>query len=194
MVLVLLPRRKSRARPRKAASRIVKQLVLGLVVGLVWIILTAAVAWAVPQRGGDTQPDLSLDEKWLLRTPYNPMHYDKVTRGTSATTTTTTAQPRHLTEPHKLTPRPPPSTTGVEQWRYLVAQYPWPVETMLAIMRCESGGDPLARNRSGASGLFQLLPGPPGWQDPATNVRLAYTLKYVPSGLAPWNASRSCWG
>lgn len=51
--------------------------------------------------------------------------------------------------------------SNVEQWRGLVAAYfaPGQVETALRVMRCESGGNPNARNsRSGAAGLFQHLP------------------------------------
>lgn len=51
--------------------------------------------------------------------------------------------------------------SGVEPWRPLVARY-FPdhlVEEALAVMRCESLGNPLAVNiYSGASGLFQQMP------------------------------------
>jgi peptidoglycan hydrolase CwlO-like protein len=50
---------------------------------------------------------------------------------------------------------------GVEPWRGLVRQY-FPdrlVEEAMRVMKCESGGNPLAVNPySGASGLFQHLP------------------------------------
>jgi hypothetical protein len=51
---------------------------------------------------------------------------------------------------------------GVERWRSLVQQYfpPDLVDQALAVMYCESGGNPDAVNRySGASGLFQFLRG-----------------------------------
>lgn len=52
--------------------------------------------------------------------------------------------------------------SGVERWRPLVQKY-FPadlVEQALAVMQCESGGNPDAVNRySGASGLFQFLKG-----------------------------------
>jgi hypothetical protein len=78
-------------------------------------------------------------------------------------TTTTTAPGSSSTS------LPPPPSIGdaplkpaVEQWRGLVAAY-FPaelVEPALAIMQCESLGDPNAYNPySGASGLFQFLPG-----------------------------------
>ena len=75
----------------------------------------------------------------------------------SPTTTTTTTPP----------PPPPPSTPGsfkpaVERWRSTVAAH-FPasrVDEALTIIQCESGGDPRAYNPySGASGLFQFLPG-----------------------------------
>ncbi|MFZ0493043.1 MAG: transglycosylase SLT domain-containing protein [Acidimicrobiia bacterium] len=52
--------------------------------------------------------------------------------------------------------------SGVQRWRPLVAKY-FPadlVEQALAVMQCESGGNPDAVNRySGATGLFQFLKG-----------------------------------
>jgi len=50
----------------------------------------------------------------------------------------------------------------VERWRPLVERYFSPdlVEEALAIIACESNGDPAARNgRSGAAGLFQFIGG-----------------------------------
>ena len=41
------------------------------------------------------------------------------------------------------------------------------VDEALSVMRCESLGDPLAYNSSsGASGLFQFIPGTWGWASP----------------------------
>ncbi len=89
-------------------------------------------------------------------------------------TTTTTTQPPPTTT---TTTQPPTTTTtteppveggprDVEEWRPLVAQY-FPAERVdeaLAVMHCESKGDPLAVNpSSGASGLFQFVPGTWGW-------------------------------
>lgn len=82
----------------------------------------------------------------------------------SGTTTTTT--------PSTPTTKPPSNTSTtqpknwsfppqVERWRGLVSQF-FPsnrVDEALAIMRCESNGDPEAYNPySGASGLFQFIP------------------------------------
>ena len=79
----------------------------------------------------------------------------------------------------------------MEQWRSAVAVYgDWDVSLMLAIMGCESGGRPNAYNRSGATGLFQILGGP---FDPAANVTTAHSM-WASRGTQPWNPSRGCWG
>jgi peptidoglycan hydrolase CwlO-like protein len=57
---------------------------------------------------------------------------------------------------------PKPLKPAVEQWRSLVARFFSPdlVDPALRVMQCESLGDPQAYNPySGASGLFQFLPG-----------------------------------
>ncbi|HSJ33494.1 MAG TPA: transglycosylase SLT domain-containing protein [Acidimicrobiia bacterium] len=78
-------------------------------------------------------------------------------------TSTTTAPPVSTTP----TTAPPPPVQGgqfppaVERWRPLVTAYfaPAQVDGALAVIRCESYGDPGAYNPySGASGLFQFLP------------------------------------
>lgn len=94
-----------------------------------------------------------------------------------------------------------------ERWRPLVAAYfasedvPW----AMRVIRCESHGDPSARNpHSTASGLFQHLrtywserSGKAGWSeadifDPEANVAVAAWL-YYHGGPSHWNASRGCW-
>lgn len=71
-----------------------------------------------------------------------------------------------------------------------------------SIIRAESGGNPNARNPSGASGLTQImmplhnaLVQAAGGNvfDPMTNLRVAKML-YDQAGLAPWTASRGVWG
>lgn len=70
----------------------------------------------------------------------------------------------------------------VERWRGLVSQYGgWNVDTMLCLMKHESGGNPSAKNpRSSATGLFQILaslwgPEYPGdLYDPAHNTYVAH--------------------
>lgn len=74
---------------------------------------------------------------------------------------------------------------------------------MLHIAACESGFNPSAHNRSGASGLFQFMYGtyansPSGraglsiWDAQANAEAAAF--KIANGGLSAWNASRHCWG
>ena len=91
----------------------------------------------------------------------------------------------------------PPLDWTVEQWRPLVAAYfpPDQVEKALAVMACESGGNPNAHNPSGATGLMQVLASwadnfglsPDDLYDPATNLMVARAL--YDDGL-----SRTGWG
>lgn len=80
----------------------------------------------------------------------------------------------------------------VEQWRGLVSGYSWPVEEALAVMDCESRGQPSATG--GANyGLFQINAVHAGrvagdlqaLYDPATNIRVAYEI-WSDQGWAPW--------
>lgn len=88
----------------------------------------------------------------------------------------------------------------VEQWRPLVSRYfaPGDVNRALRILSCESNGDPNAANpSSGASGLFQHMPGywsersaKAGWAgasvfDPQANVAVAAWLAYS-GGWGHW--------
>lgn len=76
----------------------------------------------------------------------------------------------------------------------------------LAVMDCESGGNPDAKNPySTASGLFQHLASmwperseAAGWDgysvfDPEANVAVAAWLVYEGGGWSHWNASKHCW-
>jgi hypothetical protein len=78
---------------------------------------------------------------------------------------------------------------------------------MLRIADCESGdqdgdgdGNPQAYNRSGASGLFQFVPGtwattfPQGNIWSAADQAEAAAAKVAQGGLSAWDASRHCWG
>jgi membrane-bound lytic murein transglycosylase B len=98
----------------------------------------------------------------------------------------------------------------VERWRPLVvAHFPTSlVDEALLIMQCESLGDPDAVNPySGASGLFQFLPGT--WAvasvgagyaeasvfDPEANVASAAWLAgyYQANGSSPWKPWACSW-
>lgn len=84
---------------------------------------------------------------------------------------------------------------NVEQWRSLVASYPWNVDTALCLMSHESGGSTDAYNpSSGASGLMQVLA---SWADnfgyqpadlfnPQVNLDISYAL-YADGGWGHWS-------
>jgi soluble lytic murein transglycosylase-like protein len=116
------------------------------------------------------------------------------TSSTGTTTPVSTTIPGGISRPLK---------PAVEQWRSLVASYfdPVLVDQALSIIQCESLGDPNAYNPySGASGLFQFIPGT--WAvtslkagfggysafDPEANVASAawLTSYYQGAGLNPW--------
>jgi len=102
---------------------------------------------------------------------------------------------------------PPPSPLidwrpSVERWRPLVAAYfsPGEVEHALAIIRCESLGDPEALNpSSGTAGLFQHRPAywparssASGWAghspyEPEANVAVAAWLVHHGGGWVHWS-------
>lgn len=122
------------------------------------------------------------------------------------TPTAVPAMPTVEPAPEPAPPSPDESAGPVERWRALVASYPdWDPNVALAVIACESGGDPGAVNRSsGASGLFQLL----GWEwlaeylggfgasvfDPSVNVAAAHWLWAQSGGFGVhWAASRGCW-
>lgn len=103
----------------------------------------------------------------------------------------------------------PQDVTSVEDWRPIVAEFfrPADVSRALRILRCESRGDPRAKNPvSTASGLFQHLGSAwthrsarAGWEgadifDPVANAAVAAWLVYEGGGWSHWNASRHCWG
>lgn len=74
-----------------------------------------------------------------------------------------TATPSATPEPVVVVPIgtvEPVYTPGVEQWRGLVASiFPeWAVDKVLAVMWCESKGDPNATGSQGEMGLMQLHP------------------------------------
>lgn len=77
---------------------------------------------------------------------------------------------------------------GVEQWRGLVASiFPaWAVDKVLAVMDCESGGNPNATGAQGEMGLLQIHP---RWHhdatyDPYGNIVAAYRIS---SGGTDWS-------
>lgn len=82
---------------------------------------------------------------------------------------------------------------NVEQWRPIVAKYPWPVDQAMLTMSRESGGNPRAISKTDDHGLFQIHNGLTNYgqaiYDPETNVRIAYNM-YKARGWKPWYAVR----
>lgn len=82
---------------------------------------------------------------------------------------------------------------NVEQWRSIVAKYPWPVDQAMLTMSRESGGNPRAISKTDDHGLFQIHHGLANYgqaiYDPETNVRIAYNM-YKARGWRPWYAVR----
>lgn len=80
---------------------------------------------------------------------------------------------------------------NVEQWRPIVAKYPWPVDQAMLVMARESGGNPRAVSATDDHGLFQIHSGLANYgqaiYDPETNVKIAYGM-YASRGWRPWYA------
>jgi soluble lytic murein transglycosylase-like protein len=84
---------------------------------------------------------------------------------------------------------------GAEQWRSLVAAYfpPEHVETVLRMLQCESGGDPLAYS-AGNYGLLQINAvhaarvggNLEALYDPETNIRVGRDIWRDNAGFGPW--------
>lgn len=105
-----------------------------------------------------------------LREQVRRLYVERASRSTARTTSA----------PRVRATRAPGGCWG---WLHLVSAYDWPVATACAVLGCESGGNPNARNsRSSATGLFQILNGP---TDPAANVALAYRM-WRARGWQPW--------
>lgn len=111
-----------------------------------------------------------------------------------ATTTSTVLHHAYISYGGSWCKDSPTLTARVEQWRSVVAQYSWPVQTMMYHICHESGGDPGAINSSsGACGLFQLLPCPSGGLNGYYNIHYAYYEKYEPACkagdcMSPWGS------
>ena len=89
-----------------------------------------------------------------------------------------------------VTPTPAAPAVSVpsqsQDWRTLVCTYDWDCAWALAVIACESGGNPNAYNPSGPYvGLFQVLDPSGSLLNPAANVAAAYSM-YLRQGSAPW--------
>lgn len=95
-------------------------------------------------------------------------------------------------------PAPAPERAGAcGGWADLIAAYfPGQEATACRVMMCESGGDPYANNPSGASGLFQVMP---GWADEYQSVTGLpyYDGRFDPEAntkFAAWLQGSGGWG
>lgn len=83
---------------------------------------------------------------------------------------------------------------NVEQWRPIIAKYPWPVDQAMLTMSRESGGNPRAISKTDDHGLFQIHGGYAKYgekiYDPEFNISLAYNNYYKGRGWTPWYAVR----
>lgn len=78
------------------------------------------------------------------------------------------------------------SSATYGDWADLVCSYDWDCSWALAVIACESGGNPDAYNPGGYVGLFQIWEGHGAdLRDPATNIAAAYSL-YLSGGAGNW--------
>lgn len=100
-------------------------------------------------------------------------------------TPTPTPSPEPPVKPEMVFPAP------VEQWRGLVASVfqPWNVDYVLAIMQCESYGNPWATGAAGEKGLLQIHPihGALSTYDPAGNIAAAWIISSYGTDFSPWS-------
>jgi hypothetical protein len=90
----------------------------------------------------------------------------------------------YSTAPAAAPVAPAPVVGG--DWRDLVCSYDWDCDWALAVIMCESGGNPNAYNPAGYVGLFQIWQGHgSNLRDPATNIAAAYSL-YLSGGPGNW--------
>ena len=89
---------------------------------------------------------------------------------------------------HCVTPTraaPAVSVQG-QDWRTLVCSYNWNCTWAMAVIACESGGNPNAYNPAGPYvGLFQVLNPSGSLFEPAANIAAAYS-KYLRQGPGAW--------
>lgn len=97
--------------------------------------------------------------------------------------------------PALRTTTPAPPAGPCPQWYATASEVGWPDDewpTVARVMACESGCDPGAHNRSGASGLMQIMP--TWWDgrdpyDPAVNLTMALEVHQA-QGWHAWSCFR----
>ena len=171
------------------------------------LALVMAVALAVTAVAAASNPDPSAGADPAPR-PIKVVTDEAITTTTTSTTapptTTTTAPPPTTTT--TAPPSPPPVRTVAQPggecggWLDVVQLY-FPADAVAKacqVLVCESGGNPFAYNPSGASGLFQFMPGTwesttgtpaPASAYPPDHQIAAAGVLYGRSGWAPWSCA-----
>lgn len=111
-----------------------------------------------------------------------------------------TNEPAQAVEtPQSVREEPTATSRGCVQYRDLIAQYDWDLDTALAVCQAESGGradahNPANYNGTDDKGLFQInsvhvgrLIGDEDRFNPELNVAAAYSI-YLGSGWRAWSA------
>jgi hypothetical protein len=142
---------------------------LGFTVLVVLTVLVVTVDSAAEVSTGDTTV-VTRDVVAMVEATTTTTTIPPTTTTVAPTTTTTVPTPTTTTVPPAVSP--PPNTRATTHqptgscggWGATIAAY-FPADevgTACRVMLCESGGNPSAHNPSGASGLFQVMP---GWAD-----------------------------
>ncbi len=122
---------------------------------------------------------------WLLARPFDT-HTPTPTR-TPTPIPTATYRPDPVVEVATVAPSAAENSTApTGGWASLVCQYNWDCGYALAIIPCESEGNPSAYNSAGYVGLFQVHESyAANLTDPAINIAVAYSL-YLSGGWSHW--------
>ncbi len=172
---------------------------------LVVLTLLSTVVLTVSPAYAHTSAELDM---WSIRWEHQAMREGFTDELLAEYEDYATRHPRYFgrliptpTHTHPRTPQPSTMGTSVEQWRPLVEAHfrAADVDRAMRIMRCESGGNPDAKNpRSSASGLFQHLgkywptrSAAAGYDgvsifDPTANVAVAAWLRDQAGGWGHW--------
>ena len=113
-------------------------------------------------------------------------------------TTTHTAAVTTPAQPTALPPAPQIVTSAANlcaSYVPMFAQYGWNTDVAMAICSAESRGNPNAVSPTDDYGLMQINHGLEIYgsaiYDPAFNIKIAYTIKYLGNGWLPWTTYTS---
>jgi soluble lytic murein transglycosylase-like protein len=186
-------------------ARITLGLLLCVAVALLFLALYARTASAVEYVDGrwtDDRGNVWLTDREVWWSPPSSLYYvngwwrDGAGRYWDAATKLWLTVQSYGANPITLDVVSSHRTSGVERWRDLVASvFPaWAVNDVLAVMACESNGDPWATGAAGERGLMQMRPRYHQWRadlyggnlyDAETNIRAAHHL-WREQGFRPW--------